>query len=118
MPLKQEVAELIASMGEDVDAVVVEGGNDRDALRRAGFDGVIETCSETEGFVAFAKRVARSYDRVAILTDYDAEGKELNRKLQEYLPESQNRKRWRRELGKILTDHGRRDIESITNIMR
>lgn len=118
MPLQHDVEELIAAMDEDVDCAIVEGGNDRDALRRAGFTGSIETCSETDGFVAFAKRVARTYDRVAILTDYDEEGKELNRKLQAYIPGSRNRKRWRKELGKILTDHGRRDIEAITNVLR
>lgn len=115
--LARDVRALIVEMEAAVDAVIVEGGHDREALERAGFSKPIYTCSETDGFVGFAKDVARQHDRIAILTDFDAEGKELNKELQEYIPGRKNERRWRKELGKLLTEHGRRDIESINNLL-
>ncbi|MFB6076702.1 MAG: hypothetical protein ABEK12_01060, partial [Candidatus Nanohaloarchaea archaeon] len=67
--------------------------------------------------VAFARHVLDQAEYVAILTDFDQEGRELNGRLQELIPERRNRKIWRKKLGKVLTGKGRRDIEAINNIV-
>lgn len=113
--LADTVEQLVAEMNGDVDAAVVEGRNDKKALERAGFAHTIYTCSQTNGMVDFARTVAEE-DSVAILTDFDAEGKRLNGRLRDLLPGSHVRPIWRKKLGKLLTEHGRRDIESLNNV--
>ncbi len=118
MTLRGDVLDLVGKMDRDVDAVVVEGGHDREALERAGFSGRIYTCSENaNGVVALAKTVAAENDAVSILTDFDQEGKDLYGTLREVIPERTVHPIWRRKLGALLTQKGRRDIESINNII-
>lgn len=115
--LRQDIRDIVGEMDRDVDAVIVEGPHDEEALRTAGFTGDIYTVSNTrDGVTALAERVNAETDSVAILTDFDPEGRELNRELQEAIPESRNQKVWRKKLGSVLTAKGRRDIESINNI--
>ncbi len=115
--LQQDVHELVMEMDRDVDAAIVEGKHDVAALEAAGFTGDIYTVSDaTEGVTALGKRVVREADSIAILTDFDPEGRDLNRRLQEVIPESRNRKIWRKKLGTMLTATGRRDIESLNNL--
>lgn len=105
-------------MDRDVDAVIVEGERDRAALEAAGFTGTVYTVSDDPaGVPALAKRVLEETDDIAILTDFDPEGRELNRDLQAFIPERVNRKIWRKKLGTLLTADGRRDIESINNLL-
>lgn len=115
MHLATDVERLVHAMNRDVDAVVVEGRNDRTALERAGVTQPIYTCSDANGLVAFARTVAQE-DSVAILTDFDAEGKRLNGRLRDLLPGRCVQPIWRQKLGKLLTRHGRRDIESLNNV--
>lgn len=113
--LAEDVRQLTADMDADVNTVVVEGRNDKVAMERAGFTGTIYTCSETNGLVGFARTVAQE-ESVTILTDFDAEGKQLNGRLRDLLPDSMVRPVWRKKFGKLLTRHGRRDIESLNNL--
>jgi len=74
--------ELFESMGESVDAVLVEGPRDEEALRRLGFKGRVELHSRigrsdedlVDGLVVSSRTVL-------VLTDFDAEGRAMNRKL-------------------------------------
>ncbi|MFB6265824.1 MAG: toprim domain-containing protein [Candidatus Nanohaloarchaea archaeon] len=115
--LEDEVKKLVSRMDRDVEAVIVEGRKDEEAMEKAGFTGKVYTCSEnTSGLVSLGRRASRENSSLAILTD-DDEGKKLNRELQEVVPEKINRKIWRKKLGKVLTSEGRRDVESINNVI-
>jgi 5S rRNA maturation endonuclease (ribonuclease M5) len=115
MALASDVQQLVQKMNRDVDAVIVEGPNDREALKSAGVTRPIHTCSDTNGIVGFARSMAAE-GTVAILTDFDEAGKRLNGRLRELLPGRKVRSIWRQKLGKLLTEHGRRDIESLNNV--
>lgn len=116
--LGETVRRLVAEMDDDVEAAVVEGRHDREALRTAGFTGKIYTVSENSGGVtALGREISRSHDAVAILTDFDPEGQDLHAALRDVIPESTVRKVWRKKLGTALTRKGRRDIESINNLL-
>lgn len=118
LELKKELLDIVDKMDRDVEAVIVEGRRDKEALEKAGFSGRIYTCSEdTDGIVSVAREVRERHDSVAILTDFDQEGDDLYGKLRGSIPESKVRIIWRKKLGKVLTQKGRRDIESINNIM-
>jgi 5S rRNA maturation endonuclease (ribonuclease M5) len=56
--------------------------------------------------------------KVSIHTDFDPAGRKLNARLRELLDDSQVDPEWRRPVGAALTPHGRRDIESLTNLFR
>lgn len=113
-PWERELRELLERMDRSVEAVIVEGTNDRKALQNGGVASRIHTCSQTSGLDAFATCLsARS---IAILTDYDDPGRRLNAKLREYIPDRHVEPRWRRDLGLLLTKRGRYDIESLNNV--
>lgn len=118
MRLRDAVEELVAEVDRDVDAAVVEGGNDRAALRKAGFTGDIYTCAEdSNGVIAVARRVTDENDAVTLLTDFDSAGKSLHGKLRDAIPARIVHGIWRQKLGALLGSNGHRDIESINNIM-
>lgn len=118
MEFRDEVVDVIQRMDRDVDAVIVEGRHDREALERAGFSGKIYRCSETRGSLnSLAREVTEDEVTVSILTDFDEEGRKLCGKLREALPERRTRRIWRRKIGELLTRKGRRDIESINNLL-
>lgn len=113
-PWHRDLRELLQRMDRQVDAVVVEGPNDEAALRRVGVETPIHTCSQTNGLAGFASSLPG--EQIAILTDYDDPGQRLNAKLRAYIPDARVDPRWRRELGLLLTQRGRYDIESLNNV--
>lgn len=65
-----------------VDVVVVEGPRDVEALRNLGFEGRVTICSKVGVSDAdLAESLADRDSKVVILTDFDEEGRELNRRL-------------------------------------
>ncbi|SEO22199.1 5S rRNA maturation endonuclease (Ribonuclease M5), contains TOPRIM domain [Halogranum amylolyticum] len=113
-PWVEELATAVRRMSLEVDAAIVEGRNDERGLRRAGFENPIYRCAEADGLVAFASSI--SEPEVVILTDFDPAGRRLNARLRELLPGRRVRVDWRRRVGKTLTAHGRRDVESLNNL--
>ncbi|MDY6768624.1 MAG: hypothetical protein SVW02_00775, partial [Candidatus Nanohaloarchaea archaeon] len=98
MTLRDEVVGLVEEMDRDVDAAIVEGSNDQEALEKAGFTGAIYTCSEnTNGVVSLARTVSRENTAVSILTDYDSEGSDLCGKLRDAIPDGQLHGIWRKK---------------------
>ena len=78
LELLQELRNLLSEMACSVDAVIVEGRRDVEALRVLGFSKPIYTCSGTfmtRGELCSA--VAKECSRVAILTDMDEEGERM-----------------------------------------
>ncbi len=78
MELLQELRHLVSEMAYSVDAVIVEGRRDVEALRTLGFSKPIYTCSGTSmPRGELCSTVAKECSRVAILTDMDEEGEHL-----------------------------------------
>lgn len=113
-PWERELRQLLEEMDRDVEAVVVEGPRDRTALRTAGVDSAVYECSPGPDLVTFARSLQG--DPITILTDYDQAGKRLNGRLRDLLPESRIETRWRQEIGLLLTQRGRYDIEALSNV--
>ena len=113
-PWTQEVRELLGAMDQGVEIVIVEGQRDRSALRKGGVTCTIRTCAQSGGLVAFSESID-TYP-VAILTDYDPAGKQLNARLRDLLPDATVDPRWRRDLGALLTQQGHYDIESLNKV--
>jgi 5S rRNA maturation endonuclease (ribonuclease M5) len=102
-----------------VDAVVVEGMRDVDALRRLGFRGRIEVCSRvgvSDGDLI--EGLAGSCGTVVVLTDFDDEGKRLNRRLTRLLQRRgvKTRSNLRRAVGRLMAALGIYAVEALDNI--
>ena len=100
MELLQELRDLVSEMSYSVDAVIVEGRRDVEALRMLGFSKPIYTCSGTSmPRGELCSTVAKSCSRVAILTDMDEEGEglfsEFRRMLTEMGVKVEDFYRWR-----------------------
>ena len=66
-------------------AIVVEGERDRRAIRRLGWGGPIVVVHRGQPISATAKGLATSRGKVIVLTDWDAEGGRLARRLRDFL---------------------------------
>lgn len=65
--------------------VVVEGERDRRALRRLGLPGPIAVVHDGRPLAGTAHELVRRSRRVVVMTDWDAEGGRLARRLREFL---------------------------------
>ena len=114
-----ELASVVQEMDDSVDAVVVEGMHDKEALKEMGITKEIAMYSSS-GFshVEFVDCLRRRHTCVAILTDYDRAGKRYNKKLVALLEREgvKVEKRYREEIGKILGLRGMKSIESINSL--
>lgn len=114
-----DLIELLSSINSSVDAIIVEGSRDREALRRLGFDGVIEMHS-MKGFSEeeLVGEIQSKYKSVLLLTDFDEEGRQLNKKLTRVLERSGVRVDLglRRMIGRIMATLGVYSIEDLENI--
>lgn len=113
-PWERALRDLLERMDATIDTIVVEGPRDEAALRKAGVETAIHTCSHSAGLVRFARSLPGQH--IAILTDYDEPGRRLNGRLRDLLPDGRVDPRWRRDLGLLLTQRGRYDIESLNNV--
>lgn len=115
-PWSTAIRDFIAEMDRSVAVAIVEGERDRMGLERAGFTGEIRECATAQGLRPFAASIEG--DPIAILTDYDSPGRDLNGKLRDLLPDRRVDAYWRRELGLLLTKRGHYDIEALNNVFR
>jgi 5S rRNA maturation endonuclease (ribonuclease M5) len=65
--------------------VVVEGDRDRDALRSLGVRGPIALVHRGQSVSALSNDLAKECRRVIVLTDWDAEGGQIARRLERFL---------------------------------
>jgi 5S rRNA maturation endonuclease (ribonuclease M5) len=77
-----ELKNIINSLNSEIDVIIVEGEKDRKALRKAGFKKEVIKCSS----LSLAEIERKIFEisknkklRVAILTDFDDKGKEMNK---------------------------------------
>lgn len=119
---QQALLELIALLKEfevSVDAVVVEGPRDVEALHRLGFRGRVEVCSRvgvSDGDLI--EGLAGRNGTVVILTDFDNEGRFLNKRFSRLL-ERRGVKvgvNLRREVGRLMAVLGVYTVEALDNV--
>jgi 5S rRNA maturation endonuclease (ribonuclease M5) len=103
-----ELKNLVEKMNEEISCVIIEGRKDKEALERIGYKGKI----------MYANRFKISNGMVAILTDFDKEGKEIAKRIVKNIGEKNIDKFFRNEFRKILKSIGRDDIQSIINLCK
>ncbi len=82
--------------------VVVEGERDVRSLRRLGWAGPIEAVHRGRTLAGTAEGLLRTRRRVVVLTDWDAEGGEIARKLRGFLATAELDLDLRRDLARLL----------------
>ena len=113
-----DLVSLFEELEGTVDAVVVEGARDVEALRRLGFRGRVEVCSRVgtadvdlvEGLAKFAE--------VVVLTDFDKEGRRMNIRLTRLLERRgvKVEKILRRMVGRLMAVLGVYAVEALDNV--
>jgi len=76
----EEVFEELINANESI-PIIVEGKNDEFALRKLGVRGLILRLNTGQSILNFCEDVARTYNEVILLTDWDRKGKQLFNKL-------------------------------------
>ena len=114
-----ELESIIQEMDEFVDAIIVEGTRDKEALQELGITKEILMCSSRPD-AEFLDYLSSRYKRVTILTDYDRMGKKINKKLIARLERAgiKVENRYREKIGRILGLRGMRDIESVNALKK
>jgi 5S rRNA maturation endonuclease (ribonuclease M5) len=81
--IQETVEELFKEliMANDTIPIIVEGKKDEAALRRLGTRGEILRLNTGLSILNFCEQVAKKYDEVIILPDWDVKGKQLFEKL-------------------------------------
>ena len=114
-----ELESVIQEMNDFVDAVVVEGIHDREALEELGIKKEILMCS-SKSYSDFVDYLSSRHKKVVILTDYDRTGKRINKKLSTWLEREgiKVERRYREEVGRILGLRGMKSIESVNSLKK
>jgi len=110
---------LLREMDESVDAVIVEGQRDVHALRSLGVSKPIFRGSSSGRLHAdLVEEVAENFVKVVILTDFDEEGRDLERKLTNVLEQRGVKiaKTYRKTAGRFLNKLKVSTIESLSKL--
>lgn len=116
----EELGHLLEDLEYLVDAVVVEGPRDAEALRRLSFKGRLETCSRVcVSDVDFVESLSREAVSVVILTDFDEEGRRLNKRLTRLLERRGVKVETglRREVSRLMAALGVYAVEALDDAM-
>ena len=79
--VSEELVALLSDLAESKAAVIVEGRKDKAALVKIGIYNNSIFVLNTKPLFSVAEEVAANFEKAAILTDLDAEGKKLYGKL-------------------------------------
>jgi len=115
----ERLTRLLGELETLVDVVIVEGPRDLEALRQLDFRGVISLFSQVGVPDAdFMDTASREYGSVAILTDFDEEGRKIDLALSEGFERRGLRveKELRYEMGRIMAALRVYAIESLDNV--
>lgn len=115
----EELERVIQEMDDFVDAIIVEGIRDKEALEALGITKEIVMCSSKPD-TEFVDYLSSRHKKVTILTDYDRAGKEFNKKLSTRLEHAgiKVENQYRGRIGRILGLRGMRDIESVNSLKK
>ncbi|RZN35664.1 MAG: toprim domain-containing protein [Methanophagales archaeon ANME-1-THS] len=114
-----ELEDVMQEMDNFVDAIVVEGAHDKEALEKLGITKEILLCSSRPR-TDFVDYISSRHKKVVILTDYDRTGKRINKKLSSWLERAgiKVEKRYRDDDRLILGFRGMRSIESVNALKK
>ena len=115
----ERLTRLLGELETLVDVVIVEGPRDLEALRLLGFRGEVSLFSQVGIPDAdFMDTASREYGSVAILTDFDEEGRKIDFALSEGFERRGLRveKELRYEMGRIMAALRVYAIESLDNV--
>ncbi|RLE53871.1 MAG: hypothetical protein DRJ26_02755 [Candidatus Methanomethylicota archaeon] len=104
--LMKRIERIMEELNFSVDAIIVEGPHDEKALRRYGYNGlIIRFCNSRKPIYRFTESIAEKFrgKRIAVLLDFDEEGEQISKKLENELE----------ELGVKVFRHVRRALRSI-----
>ena len=110
---KNRLEDIIEDIDRNVDSVIVEGWSDKKMIQKLGVEGKIFMSAErtVEDLV---EDVSRGSQRVAVLTDFDAHGKEAAEEISRILQEEVDVLRSsRKKFGAQLTSKDRRAVEDV-----
>ena len=114
----EKIRELLVDLEYLVDIVLVEGMRDFQALRTLGYKGEIVQCSRLQvSDVELCDDIAEHYHSILILTDFDSEGREINRNLTKLLERKAIKleEGLRRQFGRLMASIGVYAIEDLDN---
>jgi 5S rRNA maturation endonuclease (ribonuclease M5) len=113
-----EVRLLLSDVGNHVDLILVEGPRDLEALRNLGYSGRTETLSKI-GVQSndLVNAFAENSSNVLILTDFDEEGRVLERRLTEMFEKAgvKVEKGIRRRFGRLMGALRAYEVEDLEN---
>ena len=115
----EALEDVIREMDDFVDAIVVEGIRDKEALEGLGITKEIAMCSSKPD-AAFVDYLSSKHKTVTILTDYDRAGKRFNKRLTARLERAgiKVENQYRGRIGRILGLRGMRSIESLNSLKK
>lgn len=115
----EELESVIQEMEDFVDAIIVEGIRDKEALEELGITKEIVMCSSKPD-TEFIDYLCSRHKKVTILTDYDRAGKAFNKKLSARLERAgiKVENQYRGRIGRILGLRGMRCIESVNGLKK
>ena len=115
----EELESVIQEMEDFVDAIIVEGIRDKEALEELGITKEIVMCSSKPD-TEFIDYLCSRHKKVTILTDYDRAGKAFNKKLSARLERAGIKvaNQYRGRIGRILGLRGMRCIESVNGLKK
>jgi 5S rRNA maturation endonuclease (ribonuclease M5) len=111
-----KLVSLLDEIDEVADAVIVEGQEDDRTLRHLGIRKPIFRASSSRSQTDLFEDLAKNFRKVIIITDFDREGRSLNRRLTNALEKRglTVEKALRKRLGKLLGQLSILTIESLT----
>lgn len=114
-----ELERVLQEMDDFVDAIIVEGVRDKEALEGLEVTKEIVMCSSKPD-AAFVDYLSGRHKKVTILTDYDRAGKEINKRLSVRLERAgvKVENQYRSRIGRILGLRGMRSIESVNSLKK
>jgi 5S rRNA maturation endonuclease (ribonuclease M5) len=115
-----EVRLLLSDMGKYVDLILVEGPRDLKAIRGLGYDGRAETLSQIGVQSSdLVNALAENCLNVLVLTDFDEEGRALERRLTNMFEKAgvKVEKGMRRRLGRLMGALRAYEVEDLGNVM-
>ncbi|MCL7474918.1 MAG: toprim domain-containing protein [ANME-2 cluster archaeon] len=80
----EELVQELMQQSEEGAAIIVEGKRDRRALRELGITGPVKLGTQ-KSLLELCEEVAREYNKVIVLTDWDENGDKLARLMAEFL---------------------------------
>jgi 5S rRNA maturation endonuclease (ribonuclease M5) len=116
-----EVRLLLSDMGKYVDLILVEGPRDLEAIRGLGYDGRAETLSQIGVQSSdLVNALAENCLNVLVLTDFDEEGRALERRLTNMFEKAgvKVEKGMRRRLGRLMGALRAYEVEDLENAMK